>query len=91
MYGKVNYKTIHESDLLIYTQNFCDKEGKLSKPPFAPTWPDEMLTTVSFHSEGPEETRITLRWEIYGEASDEERKTFNEAKAGIIVSLLIVA
>jgi uncharacterized protein YndB with AHSA1/START domain len=85
MYGRIHYKKISPHDLLIYTQNFCDKEGLLIKPSFAPTWPDSMVTTVSFHSEGPNETRITLRWEIDGNATEIERKTFNEAKAGMTV------
>ena len=83
MFGKVNYKKIQAHDLLIYTQNFCDENGDLSKPPFAPTWPDSMLTTVRFYSEGPHETRIALQWEVEGAVSEVEAKTFNEAKPGM--------
>lgn len=85
MYGKVNYLKIQPHDLLIYTQNFCDKNGDLCKPPFAPTWPDTMRTTVKFSAEGPDETRITLNWEVDGPATDVERKTFNDAKPGMTV------
>lgn len=83
MFGKVNYRTIQPHDLLIYTQNFCDENGNLTKPPFAPTWPDSMLTTVRFYEEGPDETRIALTWQVDGPATDVERKTFNDAKAGM--------
>ena len=83
MFGKFNYRTIRANDLLIYTQNFCDESGSTCKPPFAPTWPDAMLTTVSFASEGPDETRITLKWEVDGPATNVERATFSEAKAGM--------
>lgn len=85
MYGMVNYRTIQPHDLLIYSQNFCDEQGVLCKPPFAPTWPDKMLTTVRFYEEGPEETRIALRWEVEGDATGVERRTFSEAKAGMSV------
>lgn len=83
MYGQIKYKTIRPHDLLIYTQNFSDKEGNLIKPFFAPTWPDQMLTTVAFTDEGDGETRLTLSWEVYGEANEMERKTFHDAKAGM--------
>lgn len=83
MFGKADYLTIQPSELLIYTQNFCDENGDLTKPPFAPTWPDRILTTVRFYTEGPDETRITLRWEIDSPASEIERKTFHDAKSGM--------
>lgn len=83
MYGKINYRNISPHRLLIYTQNFCDENGKLTKPPFAPTWPDAMLTTATFSEEGPTETRVTVKWEVHGEATDAERRTFHDAKAGM--------
>jgi uncharacterized protein YndB with AHSA1/START domain len=83
MYGMLHYKRIQPHDLLIYTQNFSDKDGKLIKPAFAPSWPDQMLTTVTFASEGPQETRVTVKWEIHGNASAAERQTFHDAKAGM--------
>lgn len=83
MYGRLDYRKISPPALLIYTQGFCDKDGKLAKPPFAPTWPDAMLTTVTFAEEGPAETRVTVRWEVHGDATDIERQTFRDAKAGM--------
>ncbi|GBF38217.1 hypothetical protein LPTSP1_12070 [Leptospira johnsonii] len=79
-YGKLNYKKISPSNLLIYTQNFCDKDGNLSKPPFAPTYPDILLTTVNFTEEGNKKTRVTVKWEVFGEATEMERQTFNGLK-----------
>lgn len=83
MYGKIGYRKISPHHLLIYTQNFCDENGNLTKPPFAPTWPDVMLTTVAFAEEGPQETRVTVRWEVHGESSDIERRTFHDEKPGM--------
>lgn len=83
MYGIINYKEINSPNSLIYTQSFCDENKNICKPPFAPTWPDAMLTTITFSGEGDGETRITLKWEVDGDATDEERKTFNSAKAGM--------
>lgn len=85
MYGWIDIKTVQPYDLLVYSQNFCDEKGKLIKPVFAPTWPDRMLTTVMFYEEGPEETRICLKWEVCGDATEEERKTFHDAKGGMTI------
>lgn len=83
-YGKLNYKKVCPHRLLTYTQSFCDKDGNISKPPFAPNYPDTLLTTVTFADEGPNETRVTLKWEIFGEATEIERKTFHEMKSGMM-------
>ena len=83
LYGMVKYEKIQAPHLLVYTQTFCDKEGALIKPSFAPTWPDAMRTTILFHEESSNETRIALQWEIAGEANEIERQTFHEAKAGM--------
>ena len=83
MHGRIRYLRIRPHDLLEYTQNFCDESGALTKPPFAPTWPDAMLTSVTFAEEGPAQTRVTVRWSVHGEASKEERQTFHDAKPGM--------
>ncbi|EJZ41429.1 SRPBCC family protein [Leptospira licerasiae] len=75
-YGKLNYKKIGPPSLLIYTQNFCDKEGNLSKPPFSSTYPDMLLTTVTFEEDGKKKTKVTVKWEVFGEATETERQTF---------------
>lgn len=83
MYGHVSYKEIKKPTRLVYTQSFVDKDEKMSRHPMSPTWPATMLTTVTLAEEGPEETRLTLVWEVYGEATAEERATFQQAKAGM--------
>lgn len=83
MYGKVNYQKIKPHHILVYTQSFCDKDGNLSKPPFLSTWPDTLKTTVTFAEEGKNETRITLQWEIYGDATEAERRAFHEMKSSM--------
>lgn len=83
MYGLIEYKEINSPNTLVYAQSFCDKNKNLCKPFFAPTWPDVMLTTVQFTEEGDGEIRITLQWEVYGDATKEECKTFKTAKTGM--------
>lgn len=82
-FGKVNYRTIRPNDLFVYTQNFCSEDGDLCKPSFAPTYPDMVLMTATFAAEDSGQTRVTVRWEIYGEATDAERKTFHDMKSGM--------
>jgi uncharacterized protein YndB with AHSA1/START domain len=83
MYGKASYKEISKPNRLVYTQVFSDKDGNISRHPMAPTWPETMLTIVTLTEEGPSKTRVTIHWEVYGEASALERDTFNKAKGGM--------
>jgi len=83
IFGKAKYLKIVAPELLVYTQCFSDENGNIVKPSFAPTWPTAMLTTVMFSSEGPNQTRVTLEWSVYGEANEVERKTFHDAKGGM--------
>ena len=57
MYGQAKYLEIKKPNLIIYTQQFCDKDQNVTRHPMAPTWPETMLTTVTLHSEGSEQTR----------------------------------
>ena len=79
-YGKINYKKMSPHNLLVYTQNFCDKEGKPAKLPIPVPYPDVLLTTVTLSPEGSKKTNMTVKWEIFGEATAEERQTFRGMK-----------
>ncbi len=83
MYGGVEYLEVRAPDRFVYVQHFADEHGNVSRHPAAPTWPEKMLTTVTFASEGPAATRVTLRWEPYGAASPEEIATFVKERAGM--------
>ncbi len=83
MYGKAKYIQIQKPDTLVYTQQFCDENEKITRHPMAPTWPETMLTTVKLAEEGANRTRVTITWEIYGKATAEEIATFAGAKAGM--------
>lgn len=82
-HGVLDYRTIHPYDRFVYSQHFSDENGTLCKPSFAPTYPDRILTAVTFAAEGPTETRVTVRWEILGEATAVERETFEAMKPGM--------
>lgn len=83
MYGRANYLEVTSPGRIVYTQQFCDEKGNISRHPMAPTWPETMLTTVTLSEEGPDQTRVTVKWEIYGNCTREELETFINAKAGM--------
>ena len=83
MYGRAEYLEIRRPDRIVYTQQFCDENEKLSRHPMAPTWPATMLTTVTLAAEGPDRTRVTILWEPHGPTTREEIETFIKAKAGM--------
>lgn len=83
MYGRAEYKEIEKPNRLVYTQQFCDENEKISRHPMAPTWPETMLTTVTLTAEGVEQTRVTVTWEPMGAVTREELETFINARAGM--------
>lgn len=83
MYGRVDYLDVRAPDRLQYVQSFADEHGNISRHPGAPVWPEKMLTTVSLVAEGEAQTRVTLRWEPYGAATQAETAAFVKERAGM--------
>jgi len=83
MYGRAAYLEIQRPDRIVYTQQFCDEHGNVSRHPMAPTWPETMLTTVTLSEEGPNCTRVTVNWEPHGVTSREELDAFIAEKGGM--------
>jgi len=83
MYGRAEYLEIKRPDRVVYTQQFCDQNEKISRHPMSPTWPETMLTTVTLAEEGPDKTRVTITWEPHGATTREELETFIKAKGGM--------
>jgi uncharacterized protein YndB with AHSA1/START domain len=83
MYGRAEYLKIEKPSHLVYIQQFCDENEKVSRHPMAPTWPETMLTTVDLAAEGSEQTRVTVTWEPYGSTTPEELETFVKEKSGM--------
>jgi uncharacterized protein YndB with AHSA1/START domain len=63
MHGLIKYVALEKPHRIVYTQQFCDHQENVIRPPFFKDWPETMLTTVELASEGPDRTRVTLRWE----------------------------
>jgi len=83
MYGRTHYLQITPPKQIVYTQQFCDEHENISRHPMAPTWPETMLTSVSFCEEGPDQTRVTVTWQPYGATTPEELAVFVAARTGM--------
>ena len=83
MWGKVNYLKIEKPQLVVYTQEFSDEKGNMSRHPKLPTWPERMLSTVTLTAEGPDQTRVSVTWEPAATATAGELAVFVSIKAGM--------
>lgn len=83
MYGRANYLEFNKPNSLMYTQQFCDEKENISRHPHAPLWPETMLTKVQLSEEGPNQTRVTITWEPYGEATKAEIAEFVKMRGGM--------
>ena len=69
MHGLLKYLTLEQPSRIVYTQQFCDEQERITRPPFFRDWPETMLTTVELTPEGAGRTRVRVRWEPSGEVS----------------------
>lgn len=83
MYGRADYMEIKRPHRIVYVQQFCDENENITRHPMAPTWPRDMHTEILLTAEGPDQTRVTLTWEPFGDVSKEEMDTFIKARSGM--------
>jgi uncharacterized protein YndB with AHSA1/START domain len=82
MWGKFVYREIVAPSRLVLVSSFSDETGGITRHPFAPAWPLEMLSTTTFAEEGGK-TRLTLEWSPLNPTA-EERKMFDGAHDGMM-------
>ncbi len=82
MWAKFVYREIAAPERLVWVHSFSDEAGGLARHPLSPTWPLEMLTTVTFEVQPDGKTKVTLRWSPIN-ATAEEQKTFDAAHGGM--------
>ncbi len=83
MYCSAKYLEVMRPNRIVYTQQFIDEEGNVSRQPLSPTWPETMLMTITLTEEGPELTRVTIVTEVVGDVAKVEAETFHNGKAGM--------
>jgi uncharacterized protein YndB with AHSA1/START domain len=81
MWGKFVYREIKPPERIVLVNSFSNEAGDVTRHPFSPTWPLEMLSTTTFADEGGK-TKITLEW-VPLNPSEEERKTFDTSHDGM--------
>jgi uncharacterized protein YndB with AHSA1/START domain len=82
IWAKFIYWKIVEPERLVWVHSFSDEAGGLTRHPMSPTWPLELLTTVTLEEAPGGKTGLTLRW-LPINATEEERATFDAAHDGM--------
>jgi uncharacterized protein YndB with AHSA1/START domain len=82
LYGLVKYLELRKPYRIVYTQQFCDANERVLRPPFFGHWPLLMRSTVELAAEAEQATRVTVRWEPE-EATAEDLAEFVNQRAGM--------
>jgi uncharacterized protein YndB with AHSA1/START domain len=81
IWGKFIYREITPPERMVFINSFSDENGGTTRHPMAPTWPLEMLNTVTLTAHG-DKTTLTLRSSAYA-ATEEERATFRAGRSSM--------
>jgi uncharacterized protein YndB with AHSA1/START domain len=76
MWGKWVFREIVRPERLSFVVSFSDRDGGITRHPFAPLWPAEMLGTSTFADQAGK-TLLTTRT-VAVNATDAERKAFED-------------
>ncbi len=79
MWGLFVYRQIVPQEKLVFVNSFSDPKGGITTHPMSPTWPREMLSTITFEAQGGK-TGVTVRWVPLEGSTELERKTFEEGR-----------
>jgi uncharacterized protein YndB with AHSA1/START domain len=81
MWGKWVFREIVAPERIVFVNSFSDEQGGLTRHPWSPTWPLEVLSTLTF-AEHEGRTTLTLHG-IPLNATEVERKTFEAGRDGM--------
>ncbi len=81
VWGKSVFKEIDPPKKLVVIQSFSDPEGNIARHPMSQTWPERVLSTITFEEKG-RSTLLALIWSPYN-ADNESIATFNGATDGM--------
>lgn len=83
MWGKWGYLEIEPMKRLVWTHTFSDADGKnITRHPFSPTWPLEMVLTINLNPVSDDKTEIVLSM-VAVNVTDIERATWDSGTAGL--------
>jgi len=81
VWGKFTYREIKAPEKLVFIVSFSDPQGGVTRHPGNENWPLQTMSTVTFEQVGGK-TKVTVQWSPH-EASDAERKSFEDGKASM--------
>lgn len=81
MHGKFDYREISAPERLVFVNGFADPEGQRIHHPMSPTWPLEVLNTVTLTEEGGKTSMRLVSTPL--NASDTEIETFRSGHASL--------
>lgn len=76
MWGKAIFREITPPERIVFVNAFSDEHAGLTRHPMAPSWPIEMLTTITFADAGAGKTAVTIQWVPLSPGA-EERAAFD--------------
>lgn len=83
MWGKWLYREIEPKTRLVWRHTFSDADGEnITRHPFSPTWPLEMILTLTLKPMGDTQTDLTLSL-IAINVTDPERTTWDSGFTGL--------
>ncbi|HEX5549126.1 MAG TPA: SRPBCC domain-containing protein [Ktedonobacterales bacterium] len=74
VWGAFVFREIRPLERIVFISSFANEEGNIIRAPFSPTWPLEILNTVTL-TESDGKTTVTFRGGPIN-ATEEERDTF---------------
>jgi uncharacterized protein YndB with AHSA1/START domain len=81
MWGKWTFREIAAPVRIVTTVSFADERGNVVRHPLSPTWPLEVLSTMTL-SERAGRTTVTIASRPHA-ATDSERRTFDAGREGM--------
>jgi uncharacterized protein YndB with AHSA1/START domain len=81
MWGKFTYREIFVPERIVLVSCFSDEEGNVTRHPFSPTWPLEMLSTIRFAEEAGR-TTVSVEWTPIN-PTEAELETFEASQEGM--------
>ena len=81
MWSKFVYHEIVAPERLVFVNSFSDADGGITRSPFAPSWPREILNVLTFTERGGV-TSLHMQGGPYNASSD-ETASFEAGKEGV--------
>jgi uncharacterized protein YndB with AHSA1/START domain len=81
MWGKFVYREIVAPERIVFVNSFADQEGNPVRHPLSPTWPLEVLSTLTLAEQDGKTTLTLSGFPI--NATEVERKTFEDGRSSM--------